>query len=69
LLAALDAGAAVRLEGDRVGADQLKGLAHAFRQDLDAQFGAELLFDLRDGLLPALVSSAEASWDLGAWGG
>ena len=69
LLAALHAGGAVRLEGHRVGAHQLKRLAHALWQDLHAQLGAELRFDLRYGLLPALASGAEAGGCLGCWGG
>jgi len=59
LLAALHAGRAIRLEGHRVGAYQLKRLAHALRQSLHAQLGAELLAHLGNRLLPALASGAE----------
>ena len=69
LLAALHAGATIRLEGHRVGAHQLQPLAHALWQDLDAQFRAELLAHVRNGLLPALASGAEASRGLERRGG
>jgi hypothetical protein len=51
-----------------VGAHQLERLAQALWQDLHAQLGAQLLADLGDSLLPALVSSAEAGGCLGRWG-
>ena len=50
LLAALHAGAAVRVQGDGVGVYELQRLAHAVREHLHVEFGAELLFDLADGL-------------------
>jgi hypothetical protein len=60
LLAALHAGSAIRVQGDGGGLYQFQRLAQALRQDLHAQFGAQLLFDLRYGLLPALASRAQA---------
>jgi hypothetical protein len=60
LLPALDAGGAIRVEGDGVGQDQGECLVQAVGQDLDAEFRTELLAHPGDGVVPALVGRASA---------
>ena len=48
---------------------QREGLVQAVRQDLDAQGGAQLLRDLGDGVLPALVGRAAVRRRLRCEGG